>query len=83
MLANTTTGHDRVHAICGKLRRDETVSAAKARAYARLCESMARANNRKPTERLIRFDREIADNNVVDPDLAGADLLESLDVEST
>ena len=80
--ANAPTSEDRFHAICQKLRRDEPVSAAEARMFARWCERMVRANNRRQLERLVCFVIDVANNDVVDPNLAAADLLGTLDVDS-
>lgn len=67
--------------VCSKMHRDQDIT-AEARMFARWCERMVRANNRRQLERLVYFVRAIADNNVVDAQLAAADLLQGLDIES-
>lgn len=67
--------------VCSKMHRDQDIT-AEARMFARWCERMVRANNRRQLERLVCFVIDVANNDVVDPNLAAADLLGTLDVDS-
>ena len=75
---SAATSQDRVHAISCKLRRVEPVTAANASR----CQVRALANNQRQPERLVYFVRAIADNKVVDPELAVARLLKTVILES-